>query len=103
MINEKPNVRDVLKILEMKDVATKLYEEIDQRVQSLCEEFGADRFDYDLNVADDDNKRYLKFEITDNIQKLKDGDDVWKSVPFKPVTFTVSKLKNCPKSLKEIK
>ncbi len=55
--------------------------------------------DYDLgeNV---EGERYLKFEITDNIESFENGEKVWKSVAFKPVSYEIRKLKNCPKSLK---
>ena len=96
----KPTIDEVLEILEMKEQAVELFAEIDKRVEKIRLEFGAQRFDYDLYEADEDGKRYLKFQIQDHLQDMMDGKDVWKSVPFKAVSFSTSKLKGCPKSLK---
>jgi len=96
----KPDVNEVLEIKRMKIEAVALYVEIDNRIQAICDKYGAQRYDYDLGEADDEGKRYLKFEVTDNIRKMQDGEDVWKSVPFKPVSFSIGMLKNCPRALK---
>lgn len=111
----KPNVNEVLDIVRMKYEATALYDEIDRRVAEMMAEFGAGRFDYDLDGFLDkwntDNEspfdeliekggRYLKFEIEDNVQKLQGGGTVWKSAAFKPVSFSSRSLKHCPESLK---
>ena len=107
----KPNVSDILEIVQMKAEATALYEKIDKRTAEIMTEFGAGRFDYDLNQAAKNNYhpvvdellekgQYLKFQLEDNIKKLQSGGAVWKSVGFKPVSFSSSSLKRCPESLK---
>lgn len=110
-MSNKPRLAEVLDILRMKAEATALYDEIDRRTSEMMVDFGPGRFDYDLNQADGDNYHpfvdellpngcYLKFELEDNVQKLKDGGAVWKSVGFKPVSFSSGSLKKCPDSLK---
>ena len=94
---KKPNLEDVLNVLKMKDKANKLYDEIDEIVTKMKEEFGAGRFDYDLNESD---APYLKFEIVDNVQELLQDKIVWKSVALKPVSFSSGRLKRIPSSLK---
>lgn len=100
VIDTRPGIGGVLEILKMKRQAAELYDEIDRRMKKICDEFGEGRYDYDLVRPDGDGKRYLKFEVTDNIRKMKDGEDIWKSVSIKPVVFSLGMLKNCPKSLK---
>jgi len=114
-MSNKPNLVQVLDILRMKDEATALYKQIDARIVEMLSEFGAGRFDYDLEELLDewnpdngypfdkslmDDGRYLKFVLEDNIQKLKDGEAVWRSVATKPVTFSSMNLKRVPDSLK---
>jgi hypothetical protein len=111
----KPEVVDVLKIIAMKQRAKELYEKIDEAVLELAEEFGAGRFDYDLNLVppqDEDSElfdvvidykslgQYMKFEIVDNLEKLEAGESVFTSASIKPVSFSSRSLKNIPKSLK---
>jgi hypothetical protein len=104
----KPNLEHVLSILEMKERASRLYDEIDSRVAEIAEEFGAGRFDYDLEGvhvnmdfadAQRDKGRFLKFEIVDNVAELTSGATVWKSAGIKPISFSARALKRCPKSL----
>ena len=108
----KPNTQDVLQIMEMKAQAAVLYEEIDRRITEIKAQYGVGRFDFDLeefldeydgNAYDErimDNGRYLKLEIKDNAQALQNGEAVFTSVSFKPVSFSTSSLKRCPESLK---
>lgn len=116
----KPEIKEVLAIKHLKEQAKALYEEIDSRVDDIKSEFGAGRFDYDLEkfideysdnpdmeltvmgVVEDskNNGRYLKLEIVDNVRKLQDGETVFSNVSFKPVSFQVRGLKRCPDSLK---
>ena len=111
----KPDILEVLEIMRMKEEAATLYERVDAMVSNIMSEFGPGRFDYDLEVFFDEwnpdngypydqvimkDGRYLKFELTDNIKKLAEGGDVWKSVGFKPVSFELRNLKRCPDSLK---
>ena len=111
----KPRLVEVLEIALMKKRATDLYDEIDARVAALYEEFGANRFDYDLKDLRSDGaypeaaefgkelleeKQYFKFEIIDNLKTMVEEGVVWKSTSFKPVSFASGALKNAPKSLK---
>lgn len=116
----KPDINEVLEIASLKEQAKALYNEIDGRIEAIKSEHGAGRFDYDLEkfvYENSDNPemelivygvvedmkhhgRYLKLEITDNVQKLKDGGAVFSSVSFKAVVFQVRGLKRCPESLK---
>ena len=111
----KPDLLVVLEIALMKKKATELYDEIDDRVAQLYDEFGASRFDYDLKDLKLDweypeavefgkslleEKRYFKFEIIDNLKTMVEEGVVWKSTSFKPVSFASGALKNAPKSLK---
>ena len=105
LINKKPDIIDVLEILKMKADASKLYGEIDIRVEAMMAEFGAARFDYDLgefqdSVGVDADAAYLKFEIEDNISALTEKGVLWKSASFKAVSFSSGFLKRCPASLK---
>ena len=108
MNDNKPTVERILALHWMKKQAADLYKNIDLIVKDLCDEFGEGWFDYDLVDVNrlylmginPEEKRYMKFEITDNVRKMQDGEDVWNSVGIKPVTFTTGQLKNCPKSLK---
>jgi len=102
----KPKLEHVLAILEKKEQASKLYDEIDARIAELVDEFGAARFDYDLDEAQHVNVdaqrekgQFLKFEIVDNVAELSTGETIWKSVTFKPVSFSSRALKRRPKSL----
>lgn len=110
MMSNKPRLVDVLEMLKMKATAAALYDEIDRRAAEMLAEFGEGRFDYDLEqgrkesyhpFVDDmlTNGRYLKFELEDNVRKLKDGEPVWKSVGMKRVSFSSMSLKRCPESL----
>lgn len=109
---DKPNLEHVLSILEMKEQASRLYDEIDARVAEMAEEFGAGRFDYDLDtntvgvdfpaillVKQREKGQFLKFEIVDNVAELVAGETVWKSAGIKPLSFSARALKRCPKSL----
>ena len=113
----KPDLLVVLEIALMKKKATELYDEIDDRVAQLYDEFGASRFDYDLKDLPDggfnqmseilefgksllEEKQYFKFEIIDNLKTMVEEGVVWKSTSFKPVSFASGALKNAPKSLK---
>jgi len=114
----KPELIEVLEIVMMKDEATKLYDEIDRRIAVIKKECGAGRYDYDLSILYSDtgneaesvefgirlreDAQYLKLEIVDNVAKMAKGESVWKSTPFKPVSFSSASLKRCPDSLKGI-
>jgi len=97
-MDNKPDLQNVLKVLAMKEEASKLYDEIDKIVSEMKTEFGAGRFDYDLDTKEDAS--YLKFEIIDNVQVLQESGTAWKTVGFKPVTFSSGYLKRKPASLK---
>ena len=107
-MSEKPDVNDVLALMAMKKKAGDLYDEIDKRVAALAAEFGEGRFDYDLAdvpglpgfITPVEDGRYLKFELFDNVAKLAAGEEVWKSVAFKPQTYATRQLKGKPVSLK---
>ena len=111
----KPSLIIVLEIARMKKQATDLYDEIDARVAALYEEFGANRFDYDLKDLRSDGaypeaaefgkelleeKQYFKFEIIDNLKTMVEEGCVWKSTSIKPLSFSSGSLKGVPKSLK---
>lgn len=111
-MNAKPNLIEVLEIAMLKKEVDDLYAEIDRRVAKIKEEFGAGRFDYDLNNLAggeidalmfgkemQENGRYFKFEIVDNLKKLEEDGSFWKSVVFKPFSLSSRSLKRCPKSL----
>ena len=109
MSEQKPDISEVLELMRMKKTAGDLYDEFDKRVAALAAEFGEGRFDYDLNtvevpamqaVVDVKDGRFLKFELFDNVAKLAAGEDVWKSVAFKPQTYATRQLKGKPVSLK---
>ena len=99
-MSKKPALKEVLAIYKMKKEANALYDAIDERVKKIADEFGADRFDYDLGTVGIDGKQYFKFEVADNIRKMQNGEKVWKSVASKPFQLSMGLLKNCPKSLK---
>lgn len=111
----KPDIKEVLELVEMKKEAARLYTEVDNRIDMILSEFGAGRFDYDLEQFIDEHSadgdfeydetimkdgRYLKLEIVDNAQQLRNGVTVFSSVSFKPVSFKAQSLKRCPDSLK---
>ena len=113
----KPELSAVLAIAKLKKTANEIYDEIDERVAEIKKEFGVDqlgvnRFDYDLDDLPDEatlaayrdelrtDARYFKLEIVDNLARLRDTGEVWKSTAFKSVSFSTRPLKNCPKSLK---
>ena len=109
----KPDLSEVLRVIQRKEEIAKLYEENDAAIAKMLEEYGEGRFDYDLNKIGglgsdvqqiaidsvDNGYRYLKFELTDNIQALKAGK-IFKSTSFSPVSFSSRSLKRCPESLK---
>lgn len=107
----KPEINEVLEIMAMKKQAQELYDEIDNQIAQIKDEFGAGRFDYDLDELQDGDLsdfadklwskgQYFKLEITDNAEKLQAGDTVFKSTFIKPVSFSSRSLKRCPESLK---
>lgn len=111
----KPNLIDVLDLMEQKREAIAMLDEVDKQVAAIAAQHGFGRFDYDLEEFLDevnremgykfdesllDNGRYLKLELTDNVQALENGEIVWKSVAVKPVSFSTQSLKRCPTSLK---
>ncbi|MCP5016891.1 MAG: hypothetical protein GY938_16725 [Ketobacter sp.] len=105
-------IEKALKLMGLKRQAEEIYNEIDNIVAELIEKNGFGRMDFDLekfldgqinNEYDEtlmENGRYLKLELTDNIAALSEGLTVWKSTPFKPVSFELRPLKRCPASLK---
>jgi hypothetical protein len=99
--NDKPHLDDVLEIIAMKEQASKLYQEIDQRLVGMLQEFGAGRFDYELPEAKDGEQPFLKFELKDDLKELATNGYIWKSVGIKPVSFSANGLKRKPKSLKQ--
>lgn len=110
----KPNVFDVIKLMKKKEDAVAALNEVDEQIAAIAALHGFGRIDYDLEeflggIPESfrkeygevlDNGRYLKLEITDNVQALKDGEIVWKSVAVKPISFSTQSLKRCPASLK---
>jgi hypothetical protein len=109
----KPDIENVLRIVRMKQEAVELYEEIEKEVSKIKSEFGAVRFDYDLEEFLDEmggeyeavetltqNGRYLKFEITDNAAKIAEGQSVFAKAYVKPLVWESRSLKRCPDSLK---
>ena len=97
----KPELIEVLEIVMMKEEAKALYDEVDKRIATIKRECGAGRYDYDLNDLSGGDidplmfgkelqkeARYLKLEIVDNVAKLAEGESVWKSVGFKPISFS---------------
>jgi len=108
----KPDIVDVLAIMQMKAEARALYEEIDRRVSEIAEEYGEGRFDYELpddlrvdgsQVAFVDQLHedggFIKFEIVDNVAALQSGKVLYTSAAFKPLAFSARSLKRRPKSL----
>ncbi len=93
----KPELEEVLKLLALKEQTKQLYEQIDLLTKQMLDEFGSGRFDYEL---EDESKRFLKFELTDNVEKLRNDGVVFKAASFKPVSFSSGFLKRRPKSLK---
>ena len=119
-MSNKPDIKEVLEINGMKEQAKALYNEIDARIEAIKEKYGSGRFDYDLEqfvdeysehpnmeltvygVVEDmkENGRYLKLEITDNVEKLTAGESIFSNVSFKPIVWATRGLKRCPESLK---
>lgn len=95
----KPTLEEALNIIKMKEEAKALYEQIDTAAAALSAQHGAGRFDYDLG-EDDGDGRYLKLELTDNVEVLKSGKTVWKITGISPVSMSSQRLKRCPESLK---
>ena len=112
----KPNLNDVIRIMMIKQHIKELDEELDEKNLDQISVFGAARFDYHLTDDEiahlegdvigfaenlvDDGKRYLKFEMTDNIAKLLNGEAIFKATSIKPVSVSAAMLKTKPKSLK---
>lgn len=96
---QKPELSRVLQIIELKEQAAKLYDEAEKLTAELMREYGAGRFDYDVTEVEGQDTPFLKVEIIDNVEALKNAGQVWKSVPFKQVSFSSSGLKRKPKSL----
>lgn len=110
----KPDIDKVLEIVRKKKEAIALYEEIDAAIKEIKAEFGACRFDYDLEQALDEQStedpqydesllkdgRYLKFEIVDNVAKMANGESAFAKAYVKPIVYEARSLKRCPESLK---
>lgn len=96
----KPQLKTVQAIIEKKEQAIALLNEVEALTSELEQKYGEVRFDYDLGEENDKGQRYLKFEIVDNIEKLNRGEQVFQQTVFKRTTFTSSMLKRLPESLK---
>lgn len=62
-MSNKPDIKEVLEINRMKEQAKALYDEIDARVADIKAEYGADRFDYDLEEFVDENSDNPDMEL----------------------------------------
>lgn len=120
----KPKLSEVLKILQLQEQATKIYEEIDQQVAELFLMYDTERCDYDLSdiqainaevsefpvaaklikFANEkaENGHYLKFQIINNLENMRENGTVFKTTSIKAITFSSGNLKRCPESLKEL-
>lgn len=108
----KPDLETVLGIIQVRQMASEFYALVDEAVANIVAEHGPGRYDYDLHDFVDTDQfnetlqgllekgRYLKVEVTDNREALANGETVWKSVAFTPISFSERSLKTCPDSLK---
>jgi len=99
----KPNLKTIMAIIEKKQHAIELLNEVEELTTELAEKYGEARFDYEVEAFTNEKGKeckYLKFEIVDNIEKLNRGEDVFQQTMFKRVTFASQYLIRIPESLK---
>ena len=95
----KPTLQEAKELLMMKDQIKKLTKESAKLTRDLIEKHGEGRFDYHCEDPDDDSRQYMKLELTDDLRKLKAGEEVGRFIYTKTESFKVSYLKGKPKGL----
>ena len=83
-----PNITTINKFLELKERMEELFKEQSAFYDELFKNYG----DGIHEVTNPDGGCF-KLTVTDNIRKLTDGEDVWKSTKIAPISVSVTKLK----------
>ena len=97
-MKEKMSIADANKIIEIQNEATAFFKKQEELYQKMAEKYG-DSVHY--LEHDDPDFPAIKVSITDNLSRLKKGEDVWKSAKFSRFTLETRPLKKMPKNVEE--
>lgn len=89
----------ILKIQELKLAAEEAYEKYHEEVQKVFDREGESSHAGEIE-EDDDRNKYIRLTLTDNINKLKNGENVVGISMTRPIACKISLLKTKPKELK---
>ena len=98
MAKKEMSIEDINEIISIQNKATKLFQEQDELYSRLFAKYGEG-----VHYAEHNDSEYpwIKISLTDNVAKLKRGEDCWKSTKFSPYTFETKPLKRKPKDIEE--
>jgi len=93
----KPKLEEVLELLSLKEKQKALREEISLKVRGIINKHGEGRFDYESTDPKNPDKKFLKIQVSDDLRKQNEGEDVGCFIYFKKESFLVGYNKTKPK------
>ena len=98
----KPDIIKVLDYLELKQEIKELSEILKKMGNDLLDDVPDGVYYYEIpeDALPDEEKRYCKFTVKNNVLAMRKGETVWKSAGIEMFSFGASFLKNKPKDLK---
>ena len=91
-------IETVLKIQKLKIEAEEAYAKYQSAVDAVFDKEGESSHAFEI-AEDSDRNKFIRLSLTDNIEKLKNGESIVGISMVKPVGVKISLLKNKPRDL----
>jgi len=99
MEKTKPTYDEAIQLRDLKNAIKQMHKTLNKVEKALFDKHGEGRFDYQLDQVDEEGHGWMKVVIVDNIKKMQEGQEVWKSVSAAPLDLSIGLLKRKPKTL----
>lgn len=97
MSNNRPNIRSLEKLEELNKKINELYEKKREVVSKLVKKYGAGEFVYELENADEEGHKFVRYKLTDNLTDFEEGKPMFKAASFERYGYECRYLKREPK------
>jgi hypothetical protein len=93
----RPNIKTFEKLEDIQKRIDALYEAKRKLLTKVVEKYGPNQFVYELEKENEDGKKFVRYELNDQLESFKTGEPIFKATAFERYSFKASYLKNEPK------
>jgi hypothetical protein len=94
----RPNIKTFERLEEIQEKIDKLYEAKRKLLTKVIEKYGPNQFVYELEKENEEGKRFVRYELGDQLEAFKTGEPIFKATALERYSFKASYLKNEPKA-----